>query len=352
MWAEQVKTDEDAQLLASFSGESKGVDLAPSIRPSAPSIKASAASLKSNARETVRDEGYIMDETIPEEAAGLAATLPSSALEAEAEDDKPAEHDAEYKKVEAAVLDAVRAESPLPITENDQTIEGVAHSQDRAAATPGPESYMPTVPTVDGMADETGSRDAAAFPSKADDVVPLTASPGNLGTAPISFPAGGDDVSLRREGSIAESRPGAHGPSISFGPEVDRPPSQQGSVDIDENQQKRKRTASQNLSKFAKRLSLGRRVSAALSSPPATSPPASSPPLSDSPRPDTPTRNSTDRPVSPSPVPSTEEGSATLRGLLKRKDTSKDDKDKPPSRRRTTLSFSRPKMPKPEGSQS
>ncbi|KAH7108101.1 hypothetical protein BKA62DRAFT_609850 [Auriculariales sp. MPI-PUGE-AT-0066] len=327
MWAEQVKTDEDAQLFASFSGDIKQ-EYAESVR-APPSIRAS-----------VNSEGYMLDETVPEEAAALAGNLPSAAVEADATD---------------AMLEpeTYRTESPLPMQssqDQDRTIE---------SGLPATSEYAVSVAETKPEQDAPASVPVPIAPessAKWDDSAPFAASP-PAGATPMSFPAN-DDASVRRSASIANSlRPSAHGPNISFGPELDREPSRQSGTPDEE--AKPKRTAAQNLqnlSKFAKRISLGRRVSTALSSSSqVTTPPAVSTPPSESPQASTPTRNPSDPPMSSSPVPSAtpnEEAPSTVRSsMFRRKDSMAVKDDKPPAKRRTTLSFSRPKAPKPEGSQ-
>ncbi|EJD52626.1 hypothetical protein AURDEDRAFT_55717 [Auricularia subglabra TFB-10046 SS5] len=314
MWAEQVKTDEDAQLLASVSGDTKETAHAPA------SVKEEPTS------------GYILDEPLPAEAEAVAQILPSAAIEAEQER-------------EAA--DAV----PVPgsqVPDGPVSDEPVATEDARAPEQPQ-DAHAAEAPAPAIDAEPTP---AVAFPSSSGDGpafggdVPFVSSPPEIeSSAPIGFPVTADDASSRREGSFS-ARPAGHGAAISFGPEVDRPPSRVGTPDVEESQQKRKRTASQNLqnlSKFAKRMSLGRRQSASVSSP--TDAGATTPTK-------TPAAAQVDTPVSPSPAASFDDSSASGTGsprgskLLKRKETTAKE-DKPPARRRTTLSFSRPKAPKP-----
>jgi len=357
MWAEQVKADEDAQHYVSI-GDDKQEPAGPaSIKPSGGSLKASAASVKASAasiRSTAREGGYILDEPTPAEAAALEAISPSAAVDGETERASLRES---HKDV--VLDDAVRAESPQPdLQDGGARWSDVVPEARYDSPAPIEEPVATKAPSVKApsVKPEDVPSEVVSFPAPTPaGSAPLTTSPQDIGSAPLSFPAP-DDASIRREGSIAGSvRPGGHSHAVSFGPEVERHPSRTATPEGEEMASKRLRTVSQNLmnmSKFAKRMSLGRRTTS-----------QGTPPTGDTPGSSTPPRPSQDyltaATSSPSPSASTEDvthgtpsyGSptpgSTLRGLLKRKDTAVKE-DKPPARRRTTLSFSRPKQPRPE----
>lgn len=128
--------------------------------------------------------------------------------------------------------------------------------------------------------------------------------------APVAFPS---------SDSRAASSTEVHRPSmISFG--VSESPAKAGTAEGDEDKSKsRRRISSQNLSKFAKRMSLGRRGSSSVS----TLDQVTTPPAKDT----------------PSPQTSVDES-------LDKKGKKKEEKRERP-RRMPTLSFSRPKSPAP-----
>jgi len=297
MWAEQVKTEEDAQLLADVSKEIQGVTEAP-------------ATLEEQA------DPYTIDEPpVPAPEDEIAPAAPIRDEEAPQVADAPADAPA---PAEPVWEDAIPAPAPAPV-EEDKAAEDVpavdAPTEGFVVVEPAPMETAAEAPQGETSVTE---EPAAAAPDQAvGATVPFTEEPQEVVASPtaevVAFP--GSDDTASRAGSTTDTVTKPQG-SVSFGPGVETPP-RAGTPDPEEDKQKRRRITSQNLGKIAKRLTLGRRVSSNMS---------------------------IDQRTSPSPRASSEmapSGSSPTASI----DESKKKKERP--RRMPTLSFSRPKAPPP-----
>lgn len=164
------------------------------------------------------------------------------------------------KEAVTGYLDDQHDQAPSVAETKTQDVDDTAAPQDRAASVivDSPESAS-IAPAESEQAPPVPFKESPlAFPSAPQDPEPTESTP----AAPLTFPTS-DDSASRPQSVKLTSQPGG----VTFGETVNSPPSR-GETPVPGAEQKRKRISSQNLQKFARKMSLATRRAGSTTSTP------------------------------------------------------------------------------------